>query len=165
MRIEVSHKILVFAPDLVSAEKHVLRFLDKTTLVQYDAVRPITPESCPAGDPRFWPWLAEAEAANRQTMSKLLADLRGAGTKSLEDLLVMPQGFQSKIMHTLAHLLDGFFGIDTDFYNLLEDSHWVSEPLRAEIESSPETYWLIKVVATLEALEQGSVSAIRGFEK
>lgn len=164
MRLEISHRILVMGPNLEKSTAHALRFLDRTPLVQYDRVRVIAAESCANTDSRFWPWLEEGVVQNRQVLAKLLGDLRAAGTKDFQDLLSMPQGFQSKIIHTVAHLLDGFFGIDSIFYSLPEDSHWLSDTLRKQIEASPEEFWLIKVVATLEALEHGSVSTLRSFE-
>ena len=54
------------------------------------------------------------------------------------------------MLHVITHLLDGFFGIDSYFYNLVEDSHWVSEELRATIKTSPSRYWLIAVEADFE---------------
>ncbi|MGV1100640.1 hypothetical protein ACUUL3_14685 [Thiovibrio sp. JS02] len=165
MRLEVSHRILVMGPDLGKSMAHALRFLERTPLVQYDSARAIAAESCPGTDSRFWPWLEEGIAANRQVLAKLFADLRAAGTRDFQDLLHLPQGFQSKIIHTAAHILDGFFGIDSVFYNLAEDSHWLSETLRNQITAAPEEFWLIKLVATLEALEHGSVSSLRSFEK
>ena len=165
MRLEVPHRILVMGPDLETSSAHALRFIAHTPLVQYDTVRVIAAESCSGQDSRFRPWLKQGIAENRQVLSKLLADLRAAGTKDFQDLLRMPQGFQSKIIHTVAHLLDGLFGIDSTFYSLPEDSHWLGANLRKQIETSPEDFWLIKVVATIEAPEHGSVSALRSFEK
>ena len=165
MRLEMSHRILTMGPDIERSQAHVLRFLDRTPLVQCDTVRVISAESGPGNDKRFWPWLEEGLAANRQVLEKLFSDPRAAGTKDFQDLLRLPQGFQSKIIHTAAHILDGFFGIDSVFYSLAEDSHWLSDTLRNQITAAPEEFWLIKVVATLEALEHGSVSALRSFEK
>lgn len=165
MKLEVSHRILVMGPDREKSTAHALRFIAHTPLVHYDAVRVIEAESCSGQDSRFWPWLEQGIAENRQVLAKLLADLRAAGTKDFQDLLRMPQGFQSKIIHTVAHLLDGLFGIDSTFYSLPEDSHWLSETTRSQIEASPEDFWLIKVVASLQAAEQQNVSALRSFEK
>ena len=165
MRLEVPHRILVMGPDLERSSAHALRFLVQTPLVKYDTVRVIAAESCSGLDNRFWPWLEQGIAENRQVLEKLLADLRAAGTKNFQDILRMPQGFQSKIIHTVAHLLDGFFGIDSSFYSLPEDSHWLSDSTRNQIETTPEDFWLIKVVAAIEAHEHGNISALRSFEK
>jgi hypothetical protein len=68
--------------------------------------------------------------------------------ESLGDLESLPQGYQSKTLHTLTHLLDGFFGIDSHFYNLIEGSHGVSAGLRGKIDSSPGGYMLLAVRAS-----------------
>ena len=133
MKLEVTHKILTMEPDLARSAAHVLRFLDRTTLVHYDAVRVVAEQSCSGADPRFWPSLEQGIADNRQILERLTEELRAAGTKEFGDLLVMPQGFQSKIFHTMAHLLDGFFGIDSQFCNLPEDSHWLEDSLPSKL--------------------------------
>jgi hypothetical protein len=61
----------------------------------------------------------------------------------IEDLLALKPGYPSKVLHILTHMLDGFIGIDSAFYNLVEDSHWLSEPLRTTILRNPEGYWLV----------------------
>jgi len=165
MKLEVTHTILTMEPDLEKSSGHVLRFLDRTTLVHYDAVRVVAAESRSGADPRFWSCLEQGLADNRQVLNKLIGELRAAGTKEFSNLLAMPQGFQSKIFHTMAHLLDGFFGIDSQFYNLPEDSHWLGERLRKQIEASPEEFWLVTVVATLESLEHQAIAGLRSFEK
>lgn len=165
MKLEVRHTILVKEPDLAKSSAHVHHFLDSTTLVQYDAVKILAAESCAGTDQRFWPNLEQSLAANRQVLNKLTEELQAAGTKEFSDLFAMPQGFQSKIFHTMAHLLDGFFGIDSRFYSLPEDSHWLGESLRRQMEISPEAFWLVRVVATLEAKEHHALAGLRSFEK
>lgn len=165
MKLEVTHTILAMEPDLEKSSGHVLRFLDRTTLVHYDAVRVVADQSCSATDPRFWPWLEQGLADNHRVLTQLLGELRAAGTKEFNDLPAMPQGFQSKIFHTMAHLLDGFFGIDSQFYSLPEDSHWLGESLRKQIEASPEEFWLVTVVATLESPTHHTIAGLRSFEK
>ena len=165
MKLEVTHKILTMEPDLARSAAHVLRFLDRTPLVQYDAMRVVAAESCSGADPRFWPSLEQGLAANREVLAKLTGELQAAGTKEFSDLLAMPQGFQSKIFHTMAHLLDGFFGIDSRFYNLPEDSHWLGERLRKQIETGPAEFWLVRVKATLESKEHHALAGLRSFEQ
>ena len=165
MKLEVAHKILAMEPDLEKSSGHVLRFLDRTTLVHYDAVRVVADQSCSATDPRFWPWLEQGLADNRRVLTQLIGELRGAGTKEFSDLPAMPQGFQSKIFHTMAHLLDGFFGIDSQFYSLPEDSHWLGDSLRKQIEASPEEFWLVTVVATLESPTHHTIAGLHSFER
>ena len=65
----------------------------------------------------------------------------------------------------MAHLLDGFFGIDSQFYNLPEDSHWLGESLRKQIETGPAEFWLVRVAATLESKEHQAIAGLRSFEK
>ena len=165
MKLEITHKILAMEPDFEKSCGHVLRFLDRTSLVQYDAVRVVADHSCSATDPRFWPSLEQGLADNHKVLKQLTGELRAAGTKEFSDLLTMPQGFQSKIFHTMAHLLDGFFSIDSQFYNLPEDSHWVGDSLRKQIEADPEDFWLITVKASLESLKHQTIAGLRSFEK
>jgi len=165
MRLDVPQWFLVMAPDFARASGHALRFLERTQLVRYDVVRVMESESCSGTDQRFWPLLEQGLAANREVLTELLGELRGGGTRELKDLLFLPQGFQSKIFHTMAHLLDGFFGIDSRLYILPEDSHWLSPGLRRQITANPEDFWLIKTVGELAALEQAAVSRLRRFEK
>lgn len=165
MKLEVTHTILAMEPDFEKSTAHVLRFLDRTPLVQYDAVRVVAAQSCSGADPRFWPCLEQGLADNRQVLRQLTGELRAAGTKEFSDLPAMPQGFQSKIFHTMAHLLDGFFGIDSRFYSLPEDSHWLGASLRRQIEADPEDFWLVTVVATLESLKHQTFAGLRSFEK
>lgn len=165
MKFEVAHTILVMAPDFEKSAGHALRFLDRTPLVRYDAVRVVAEESCSGTDPRFWPALEKGLAGNRQVVAQLSDELRAAGTKEFSDLLTMPQGFQSKLFHTMAHMLDGFFGIDSRFFSILEDSHWLGDSLREQMEEEPEDFWLIRVIGTLESKEHHAVAGLRSFEK
>lgn len=165
MKLEISHTFLTRGTDLAAAQAHALGFLEKTNLVHYNEVRVVAAESCQATELKFWGLLEEGEASNRRTMAKLLDELKEAGVGSLENLLSVGQGFESKLLHTIAHMLDGFFGIDSEFYNLPEDAHWLSESLRDEIKGDPEGFWLVKVSATLTALERNAVVALRTFEK
>jgi hypothetical protein len=65
----------------------------------------------------------------------------------------------------VAHLVDGFFGIDTVFYNLADDSHAVSPQLRQEIEATPGEYWLLKIHAEIKSADRETlVASLRRFE-
>ncbi len=70
---------------------------------------------------------------------------RGEGVSLLNDLENMPQGYRTKMLHVITHLLDGFFGIDSYFYNLEEDSHQVSEELKKKMAGELTDYWLLPV--------------------
>lgn len=165
MNLEITHKILAMEPDFEKSAGHVLRFLERTTLVRYDAARVVADQSCSGADPRFWPWLEQGLADNRQVLTKLIGELRTAGTREFSDLISLPQGFQSKIFHTMAHLLDGFFGIDSQFYSLPEDSHWLGDNMRRQIEADPEDFWLVTVVGTLKSPAHHALAGLRSFEK
>lgn len=165
MKLENSHLMLVLAPEPQRAADAVHRFFARTQLVRYDLVTVEKERSCSAAHPQFQPRLAEGLAANRRVLQDILDELKVAGVRSLDDLAQLPQGYQSKLVHTAGHLLDGFFGIDSAFFNLVDDSHWVSEPLRLEFEQSPEDYHLLKVNAELDfARQRQLVSTLRKFE-
>lgn len=87
-------------------------------------------------------------AANRQLVGELLGELGEGGFEKLTDLLEMRQGYESKLLHSITHLLDGFFGVDTVFYNLEEDSHGISDRLVMAIKANPAGFWLVEAECT-----------------
>ncbi len=95
---------------------------------------------------------------NRKVVKEFLNELGTEGYKSLEHIAQVPQGYLSKLVHTVAHLLDGFFGIDSRFYNLEEESHWVSPQLYQQIKLYPGEFWIIEVAGFL-------TNTYQGFEK
>ena len=56
-----------------------------------------------------------------------------------EDFHNIKQGYLSKTLHILSHFLDGFIGIDSYFYNLIDDSHWLPSSNRPGHTKEPET--------------------------
>ncbi len=86
---------------------------------------------------------------NKETVAELLAKLKEEGCSKVDDILHLPQGFQSKILHTISHLLDGFFGVDSRFFDIDEISHWITENRQNEINENPEKCWIIRVKAQL----------------
>ena len=75
----------------------------------------------------------------------------------------MGQGYESKVLHIITHLVDGFFGADTVFYNLEEDSHWLSDKLTDKIKEQPEKFWLLKIeCSTIDDTDR--LDQIRKFE-
>jgi hypothetical protein len=137
------HEILVRGKDLESCKSKVLRFFRDYQLVRYSSVIILEAESVPSSDPDFTARLQTAQIENRRLLHKLVEELRGEGINLLNDLENMPQGYRTKMLHVITHLLDGFFGIDSYFYNLEEDSHWVSDEMKRKIERSPVDYWLL----------------------
>ena len=91
--------------------------------------------------------LNRAIAENHKILAGLLSKLQDEGYVSMEDLLVLPQGFKSKLLHTMCHLLDGFFGVDSHFFDIDETSNWLTDNRRKQISQSPGTCWLIHVQA------------------
>ncbi|NOX80507.1 MAG: hypothetical protein GXP57_05370 [Deltaproteobacteria bacterium] len=157
MSLTVRHTFMVTGPDLDTCGQHVRFFLDTTQLVRYDSVE-IDPEHSIRGtEPRFQQELDMVLAANQAILAELLGELQQEGCRQIDDLLTLPQGFQSKLLHTVSHLLDGFFGIDSRFFDLDEDSHRLTAKRRRQIKDAPEQCWLIGITARSAAKQ--------GFEK
>ncbi|MDF1613932.1 hypothetical protein [Desulfurivibrio dismutans] len=165
MKLENHHQMLALAPDAPRAEAAVRRFFARTQLVRYDLVEVAEASVLPAADPAFWPAIDQAISRNRQVLQEIIEELKKAGIRSVDDLAVLPQGYQSKLAHTATHLLDGFFGIDSAFFSLVEDSHWISEALGQEIRRHPDEYYLLPVRGELQInRQQQLVSTFRRFE-
>jgi len=156
MNLHASHEMLVSGPDFATCCRKTRRFFERNLLVRYDQVQVVEAESVSAAHAVFWERLAAARAANREVLAGLLAELSAEGFRATADLMIMPQGYQSKILHTVAHLLDGFFGIDSRFYNLEEDSHGLTEAMQHKISTAPAGFWLIKVAASSGVAGQSS---------
>lgn len=138
-----SHQILAQAESLSACRDAVLRFFENTLLVRYDHIKLIDDQQLSADNSEFPATLDRAISKNHQTVKKLLKELQLSGVNAVEDLKNLPQGYPSKSLHILAHFLDGFIGIDSAFYNLIEDSHWVSEDLKQKITENPDNYFLL----------------------
>ena len=143
------HAILVKGADFRSARDRVLNFFERYQLVRYSKVEISEKEALHATQDGFLDAVGHALEENRRIVHALVEELRGEGIRSAEDLARIPQGYQSKMLHVITHFMDGFFGIDTYFYNLEEDSHWVSGETRAEISSQPSGFWLLTVDAAI----------------
>ena len=146
--VDARHKFLVQGEDIDSCSVNIHTFLNSYQLVRYGTVEVEEATSLAGGSPGFLGRLDEAIAENRRRIRVLLEELQEEGVKTLLQLETLPQGYQSKTLHTITHLLDGFFGIDTFFYNLVEGSHGVSDELRKRIAAEPAAYMLISVKAS-----------------
>ncbi|MEW6518838.1 MAG: hypothetical protein AB1461_05445 [Thermodesulfobacteriota bacterium] len=160
-----SHLLLVAGEDFAGCRDNVLRFFHNTILVRYDGVSVIAEESLSALQDEFQARLADGVAQNRQRVEQLLAELRQEGFGDLGNWTAMPQGYPSKTVHEIAHLLDGFFGIDSTFYNLIDDSHWVSDLLLQEIGANPQRYWLIRANGSSRVADIDRVPFLRRHGK
>jgi len=156
MGMTKTHWMLCAGDDFATARDSVLSFFNKSILLSYDAIVADEHSSCSAEDPGFWVELEEGVAENRLVLGGFLDDLRGEGCRDIDGLTALPLGYPSKILHIIAHLLDGFIGIDSVFYNLIEDSHWLSEGLRDTIRKAPSRYWLVRVEASFMSAEAAS---------
>lgn len=139
-----THLLLVEGENYELCRDHVLRFFHKNVLVKYDRVIIVADDSFSAQQDGFTTRLEAGLEQNRKLVQQLLTELQQDGFGDLGRWQQMPQGYLSKTVHEIAHLLDGFFGIDSAFYNLLDDSHWVSTQRQQEIRRCPEHYWLIR---------------------
>ena len=142
MKLLAQHLVLTQGNNRSECESQVLAFFDKTSLVRYDKIS-INAEKVISGDHQdFTDTLDRGLEKNRKVLENLLKELRAAGFEGCQDILTLPQGYPSKVLHIIAHFLDGFVGIDTAFYNLIDDSHWVPEDTAKRIAEEPQQYWL-----------------------
>lgn len=164
MNLEVLHDILIAGSDFESCRQQVARFFNRTMLIRYDEVLISEDEALNGTQPDFWPQLESGLTANRKILQDFLGHLKAEGFSTLDDLEGMEKGYQSKMLHIVAHLQDGFIGIDSRFYNLAEDSHGISGNLRRKIAASPENYWLLRVKGKIASTEEDPLDALRTFE-
>jgi len=161
----VFHLLLCHGSESLQARTRVELFFEKNFLVKYDRVVIPTEGIIAATHPEFWPRLEAGVAENRRTVAKILAELRESGFRNLDDLAEMRQGYESKILHLVTHLLDGFFGIDSRFYNLEEEAHTVSERLSRTIRDNPGGFWLVEAECdTDNGHEADQIPLIRKFD-
>lgn len=120
----------------------VINFFERTTLVRYDNIV-IDDGIVSAQDAKFREELDLGLKRNRQTLRKFIDELGATGFEARGDLMGLNQGYHSKILHIIAHFLDGFIGIDSIFYNLVEDSHWVSNETWEQIDHEPGRFNLL----------------------
>lgn len=152
-----THWLLCGADDFSVASSYVRTFFKKSLLIHYDVIEAVAGDSCSAAEERFWLALEEGLAANRRVLAEFVDDLRGEDCNSLDDLITLPRGYASKMLHIIAHLLDGFIGIDSVLYNLVEDSHSLSDGLREVIRQAPDRYWLVRVEASFKSSATASI--------
>ena len=151
------HKMLLSGKSFEHCQGQVARFFNLTTLVIYDHIEASRELSVNGLDPNFSGAIHAAEDKNRQMVRSLAEDLIQSGYNSLAELIKVPQGYESKTLHILAHFLDGFIGIDSYFYNLPDDSHWLTPQIRQRIEDNPEKYWLIHLDCFADSAEHASI--------
>ncbi len=136
------HVILVEGSNPDICRTHVLNFFEQTSLVYYDKI--VIEDTILSGnDAEFDTELESGLQKNRQTLNKFIDELGSTGFEKRNDLLDLRQGYHSKVLHIIAHFLDGFIGIDSAFYNLIDDSHWLSDGTRNQIGREPDRFKLL----------------------
>lgn len=148
MKQSFHHLFLSKGKNKEEAFRGVATFLERYQLLRYD--RYLIDKIIRASEESFFNELNRALEKNKKILENFISELQQEGFTTLSDLLTLPQGYLSKVFHLIAHLLDGFFGIDSYFFNLLEDSHWVSKPLLEEIKREADKFYLIKVKGIIE---------------
>lgn len=148
-----SHLVLVSAPSIEKGCTQVQDFFLNSLLVRYDKID-IRVEKCHGGrDKEFCVTLKHSIETNKKTLSNFIEEFKKTGFQNADDLITVEHGYPSKMLHIITHFLDGFIGIDSTFYNLIEDSHWVSEETTREIEATPQKFWLIHLDCYSESPE------------
>jgi hypothetical protein len=145
--LKFHYKVLSSGSDFDACTGKALSFFQTYQLVRYSQVTIRKEESLPASHPEFWDKIREAVRENHLVLRQLIKELGDEGVTGLNDLEELPEGYKSSMLHTVTHFFDGFFGVDTYFYNLEEDSHWVSEELREKIHASPDRFWILAIDA------------------
>lgn len=143
-----THWLMCEADGFAAARSYVVNFFNNSILLHYDAVTVIEENSCSADNETFWPVLEQGVDANHTVLRGFIEDLQAEGCLQIAEVPKLAMGYPSKLLHIIAHLVDGFIGIDSVFYNLVEDSHWISDDLRKTIMAAPDRYWLILVEAS-----------------
>lgn len=141
------HDFLVRGATLQHCYEQVCRFLTGYTLVSYERIQLLEARSIFCNHPEFPDRLQTLVQENETFLKTLIQELADEGFHCMEDLRGLPTGYVSKLFHVAAHMVDGFFGIDSRFYNLIEGSHGVSQSLRMKLVSSDagDGYWLTAV--------------------
>lgn len=151
------HNVLVTADTFDNACTQVEEFFASTMLVRYDKID-IDRQLCySAEDDNFDHILQNNIETNRKTLQKFINEFEKTGITAIAELHTVECGYPSKLLHIITHFLDGFIGIDSKFYNLHEDSHWVSETILQEITEKASSYWLIHINGYSETPEKVSL--------
>ena len=145
MDYPISHYFLVRSQTATLSGQHVRRYLAGNQLITYAEFFVREGDILNAEDQRFWPLLEQGLEANLAFTARMIDHLKDEGIVSLDQLAGLAQGYATKVFHTLAHMVDGFIGVDSVFYNLIEDSHQVSAPLATSIRNAPGEFWLVPV--------------------
>lgn len=159
------HDLLLESSSRETAQQHAHSFLAHNDLVRYDSVTIESSAILSGNDPEFLENIKSGLAANRQAIQKLVDKLYTEGAADPKNWPTLQQGYTTKLLHTVIHLLDGFFGVDSAFYNLIDNSNQVTDTLLNIIKESPGKYWLVPVTGTSGKEEVDRVPMLRPFGK
>ena len=151
------HNILLGGDSFAHCSQQVHKFFDLTSLVIYDCIEIQELRSISGLDAHFLDIIDQMQEKNRDTAKGLIAEISQSGITRTQDLIKIEQGYLSKTFHILSHFLDGFIGIDSHFYNLLDDSHWLPFQTRQKIEQNRARYWLLHVEGFTTSPEEASL--------
>ena len=139
------HNILLGGESFAHCSDQVHKFFDLTSLVIYDCIEIREDKSFSGLDAVFFQQIDLAQQKNEQRIKRLVEELHQSGVEKTQDFINIEQGYISKTLHLLSHFLDGFIGIDSNFYNLLDDSHRLVTDTRKLIVQNPANYWFLHV--------------------
>jgi len=139
------HTLLVSGNDYDTCCQQACDFLKTSKILDYERVEVVETESCSGADPNFCRRLNASLKKHRESIAFLVNELNQMGFRSVEDIGHVEQGYPSKVLHILGHLLDGYVCVDSRFYNLVDHSHQVPPATLASIKKMPQRYWLIRV--------------------
>jgi hypothetical protein len=140
------HIFLVEADSPEQALSQVVKFLSSYQLVRYDRFEVKREEIISVKDERFWDVLEKGLQKNYEILQGFIGELKSEGYQLVDDLRSLPQGYLSKLVHLIAHFVDGFFSIDSYFYNLIEDSHFLSLYLKRRMLRGRQNFYLIPAI-------------------
>lgn len=146
--IEGRHVFLLKGADAEECLERIRHYLSTYDLLRYSRVEIGDTPPLRATDPAFQGHLAKSMTENRRRLRSLFDELRREGVETVGDLGELNQGHLTNTLHAATHLLDGFFGIDSYFFNLVEGTHEISDALRKKIASAPGRYMLASVIGT-----------------
>lgn len=152
-----NHLILVTAESREKACLQVEEFFKSTLLVRYDSIEIQDEDCCSAEDSTFTALIAKGLAANTAILDNLILEFKSTGFQTVEDLSRVEHGYPSKLLHIITHFLDGFISVDTNFYNLIDDSHWLPGKTAEAIKEYARQHWLISVHCYSESPEKASL--------
>jgi len=159
------HYLLLESSNLKTAELYAHYFFDHNDLVRYDSVAIESNAIICGNDSEFFKNIETGQEANKQAINSLVDELHAEGASDPQTWSTLQQGYTTKLLHTVIHLLDGFFGIDSVFYNLVENSHQVTGALLTRINEHPEKYWLVPVTGMSARGNADRVPSLRPFGK